>query len=371
MNKPMKIIHCADIHLDSKMQSNLDKDKAKERKNELLMTFNRMLAYGEEQGVEAILIAGDLFDTKNISATARKNVQNAILSHPEMDFFYLKGNHDADGFLEDWTLLPENLHLFEDEWKSYPLGENGNVVVSGIELNPENSGSIYHSLVLETDKVNLVMLHGQETATRAKDKAETISIRDLKGKNIDYLALGHVHAYKEEQLDSRGIYCYPGCLEGRGFDECGEHGFVLLDIDEEKKQVHSRFIPFASRCLYTLPVDVTGCLDTAQILARVEQELTVHAYGANSLMKIVLTGQVDVECEKNISYLLQSLQDDFYFMKIYDETKLSVDYDSFRYDESLKGEFVRLLQSEESLTEEERSTIIRYGIQALAGEELQ
>lgn len=367
----MKIIHCADIHLDSKMQSNLDRDKAKERKNELLMTFNRMIAYGEDQGVEAILIAGDLFDTRNISATARKNVQNAILSHPKMDFFYLKGNHDSDGFLENWNSLPENLHLFGERWKSYMVNPAGNVVITGIELSPDNSGSIYHSLVLDADKVNLVMLHGQETTTKSKDRAETIRIRDLKGKNIDYLALGHVHAYKKEPLDSRGVYCYPGCLEGRGFDECGSHGFVLLDIDEGKKLVKSQFIPFATRCLYTVPVDVSGCQDTMQILQRVTEELNGQAYDAKSLIKIVLTGQVDVECEKNIPYLLQSLQEDYYFLKIYDETKLSVDYEAFRYDESLKGEFVRMLQNDASLTEEERSTIIRFGIQALAGEELQ
>ena len=368
----MKIIHCADIHLDSKMQSNLDREKARERKNELLLTFNRMIAYGADQGVRAILIAGDLFDTSTVSATARKNVQNAISSHPDIDFYYLRGNHDTTGFLEGWDPLPENLHLFEDHWKSYELkGEKGSVVINGVELDSENAGSIYHSLILDPDRINLVMLHGQESVARAKDRTEIISIRDLKGKNIDYLALGHVHAYKEEMLDSRGTYCYPGCLEGRGFDECGPHGFVMLDIEEEKGQVHSRFVPFASRCLYTLPVDVSHCGNTAEILVRVQQELDQKDYDRGSLIKILLTGEVDVECEKNISYLVQSLQDRYYFLKIYDETKLRVDYEAFRYDESLKGEFVRMLQGEESLTEEERSTMIRYGIQALAGEELQ
>ena len=53
----------------------------------------------------------------------------------------------------------------------------------------------------------------------------------LKNKNIDYLALGHIHGYKEAPLDGRGKYCYPGCLEGRGFDECGKKGFVLLNIE--------------------------------------------------------------------------------------------------------------------------------------------
>ena len=47
----MKIIHCADIHLDSKMSANLTKEKARERKTELLTTFQNMVAYGAEQGV--------------------------------------------------------------------------------------------------------------------------------------------------------------------------------------------------------------------------------------------------------------------------------------------------------------------------------
>ena len=46
----MKIIHCADIHLDSKMSANLTKEKARERKTELLTTFQNMVTYGAEQG---------------------------------------------------------------------------------------------------------------------------------------------------------------------------------------------------------------------------------------------------------------------------------------------------------------------------------
>ena len=82
----MKIIHCADIHLDSKMSANLTKEKARERKTELLTTFQNMVAYGAEQGVAAIIIAGDLFDTKNVSATARNVVKDLIQGHPQIAF---------------------------------------------------------------------------------------------------------------------------------------------------------------------------------------------------------------------------------------------------------------------------------------------
>ena len=55
----MKIIHCADLHLDSKMTSNLSKEQAKERKMEILRTYSRMIEYAKNNDVKAIIIAGD------------------------------------------------------------------------------------------------------------------------------------------------------------------------------------------------------------------------------------------------------------------------------------------------------------------------
>ena len=70
----MKIIHCADLHLDSKMESNLDREAAGMRRDELLDTFERMVAYAAEQNVRVILIAGDLFDKPNVRKTAKTRV---------------------------------------------------------------------------------------------------------------------------------------------------------------------------------------------------------------------------------------------------------------------------------------------------------
>ncbi len=86
----MKIIHCADLHLDSKMTANLDRKKAKERKIELLNTFSNMIDYASKNDVKAIIIAGDMFDKKQISQKAKKIVKNAIYSNPEIDFLVIK-----------------------------------------------------------------------------------------------------------------------------------------------------------------------------------------------------------------------------------------------------------------------------------------
>ena len=80
----MKILHCADIHLDSAMTANLDKDKAKERKSELLASFKDMVAYAVKENIRVIIIAGDLFDTRNISVGAKKEVYNIIINNPDI-----------------------------------------------------------------------------------------------------------------------------------------------------------------------------------------------------------------------------------------------------------------------------------------------
>ena len=364
----MKIIHCADIHLDSKMSANLTKEKAKERKTELLTTFQNMVEYGASHEVDAILIAGDLFDTKNVSATARNIVKDLIQGHPSMEFYYLQGNHDEGSFTGGLSEIPENLHLFGSSWTSY--GVSKKVCITGVELNPENSGSICHTLSLDADRINIVTLHGQESEYSARDKAEIIHLTALKNKGIDYLALGHIHSYKKERLDGRGVYCYPGCLEGRGFDECGEHGFVMLSIDEAAGTMESRFVPFAARNLYTIPVDITGCNSTMDILDRMKKETAEKNYPAKSLVKYELTGKIDVESEKDTDFLLHQFADRFYFVKLRDSSEYLVDYVSFAKDMSLKGEFIRTVMGREDLSEEDKAAVIHYGLQALAGEEI-
>lgn len=366
----MKFIHCADLHLDSKLNANLDKEKAKERKGELLYTFERMIAYAVEENVTAILIAGDLFDTKNISATVRNTVLHNILQNPGINFYYLRGNHDNDNFLSGLDEVPDNLKLFYSQWTRYEEAE-GKIVISGMELSEDNVGEAYHSLVLNGEQFNIVMLHGQEADSDVKDKAEIINIKQYRNKGIDYLALGHVHGYKKDMLDARGSYCYPGCLEGRGFDECGEHGFVVLDVEEQTRKYTHEFVPFAKRKLYMVYVDVSDCMNTVEMIAKTKAELGLQACERESLIKIVLHGTVDVECEKNPAYFLAGIKDMYYFVKVYDETNLKVDVEDYMLDKSLKGEFVRLILEDETIEEEDKKTIIRYGLQAIVGEEVQ
>lgn len=365
----MKILHCADLHLDSPMRANLDVAKSKERRLELLDTFSRMVSYAKREGVNAILIAGDLFDSSNVSRTAMNAFLRQIDSHADIDFYYLRGNHDALCFpvLEG---LPKNLKLFDDEWTEYVLAENDSmrIVLSGVEFNGLNEATIYDSLSLKADDYNILMLHGQTSEHNMGDKTEYINVRRLNNRGVDYLALGHVHSYAREEIDNRGIYCFPGCLEGRGFDECGPHGFVLVDINEETGEWHDCFVPFAKRSLYEVYVDVSGCMSSEEMSERTKMVLEDCDYSQDSLIKVILTGKLDVNCEKNTDYILHSISN-YYYVKLCDNTKMEVDFRMYAFDESLKGEFIRNVLASD-FTDEEKGEIIHYGLMALNGEDL-
>ena len=352
----MKIIHCSDIHLDSRMETNLSPEKAAERSGELCATFGRLAAFATANEVRAVLIAGDLFDGGRVSARTVDYVLDAIRRAPQVDFLYLRGNHDeADPFagLE----LPENLRSFGNTWTYCRYGD---VTVAGLE--PEDWEGMYHSLDLEPGRTNIVMLHGQ---TSTQPGEELVALPMLRGKNISYLALGHIHSYTAENLDPESTWCYCGCLEGRGFDECGQKGFVLLDIQGEK--ITREFVPFASRTLYEVPVDISDLVTVSQL--RQAMERAAEGISPDSLMKFTLTGTYTLETQKDLRFLTKSLEPLFWFVKIKDESRFRIEKESYEHDISLKGEFIRLVMASDR-SEEEKAQIICCGIQALSGEEI-
>ena len=357
----MKIIHCSDIHLDSGMETNLPPKKARERNYELRLTFARMISYAKENGVSVIMIAGDLFDTERVSSDTSSFVLDEMRGAPDMDFLYLRGNHDESRRAFAAQELPENLKLFSDEWRYY---EYGDTVIAGIEMNRENSMTMYDSLHTEPGKTNIVMLHGQESTQKGE---ELVCISELRGKNIKYLALGHLHSFRKQKLDVDSEYCYCGCLEGRGFDECGEKGFVLLDVKDGT--VRTEFIPFAKRTLHDITVDITGKTTESEIRAAIQAEAQTAGVPPEDMVKFTLHGEYTPETNKDISFLQKRLENDYYFVKIKDETRLHIEKGSYENDISLKGEFIRSVMASD-LSEDEKDKIICLGIAALSAEEI-
>ena len=349
----MKLIHCADIHLDAPLESVFPPEGAREYRRAVLSDFSTLVENADRDGADALLIAGDLFDSDNTSERTVRHVLDLFRAHPNLSVFYLAGNHDGGGF-ESRSDLPDNLHLFGKDWTYYDFGEV--MIAGGTAPDPT-------ALSLPPDRINIVLLHGQVRGS-GKSGDYAISFSKLKNRNIDYLALGHLHAYQEATLDARGTACYSGCLMGRGFDECGKKGYVLLETVNSR--VNHKFVPFASRTFHEVPFDVGGYTSLPELEGALRRALA--DIPKTDFCRLVLTGQVDPDFPPDTAQLKTDFAGSFALLRIRDETVLRINPQDYENDISLKGEFIRrVLEAEHDPIEQER--IITCGLRALRGEE--
>ena len=88
---------------------------------------------------------------------------------------------------------------------------------------------------------------------------------------IDYLALGHYHSYVSADIGKRATAVYCGTPEGRGFDEAGDKGYVVIDTDG--KFITHRFKAAACRSIRIIDVDISTASRQIEIEDRVESAL--------------------------------------------------------------------------------------------------
>lgn len=353
----MKFIHMADVHLGSKMEAKLPLEKAKQRRAELRSAFLRSAEFAEREGVKVVVIAGDLFDGNNPLKKDKEFFYDTVKRFPDIDFLYLRGNHDDDTVYDEE--LP-NLKSFSEEWRTYRYGK---VTFTGIELVDGNSNSLYSALELNETDVNVVVMHGEWSDGVAQGKINLVRLKD---KFIDYLALGHIHVASEKKLGDRGLAAYSGCLEGRGFDETGEKGFFLCDVDEESGDINREFISVATRRIDKYEVDVSGLAGVSEVYAEIKS--TVDS-SSRDLVRIELVGERSFDEENMAEDVLSYIGDGYYFVSVKDKTVKELSIDDYLGDVSLGGEFVRQVLSSD-LSEDKKRRVVALGLKALSGREV-
>jgi len=349
----MKFIHCADIHLGSPLDGIHPEEKRKERQAELRASFERIASYAEENGVTAVIISGDLFDGNRPYKKDKTFFYSCVEAHPNVDFLYLKGNHDS---LESYTEEIPNLKTFSKEWQTY---EYGDVKISGIELDKDNCLSLYRTFPRKNG-INIAVMHGMLCDDASEQNLDRRKLCDL---GIDYLALGHVHYFKEEKLGS-GVAVYSGCPEGRGYDETGKKGFILLDVNADG--IKYEFVPFAKREVVLFEPDISECKDIYSVFSKVSNEC-----GAKStdMIRVELHGTVGFDTTDICSELEKLLEFKHFGISVKNKTTIKYDAVDFENDISVKGEFVRGIMANEEIDETEKFRIISIGLRALGGEE--
>ena len=406
----VKLIHTADLHLDSAFRSRFTKEEAENRRQKQLMAWKELLSFAVEKKVQGILIAGDLFDSPVVSHGTMDFFLSTSSEHPEISFFYLRGNHDTENTFRYQENLPKNLFLFSEKGKKYRL--NDRLLLAGVEYGTkdisfgENEGATQGAgqaaeqgveqetvhgaealskneteseeeskfLKLKEEDCNILLLHGALYQGTPKGDSlqgeEGIFLKNLEKLPLSYIALGHIHKGGEGKLNNGALWAYPGCLQGRGFDEEGERGFLYLKVEEEKKEIRKEFIPIKQGEFRILEIELLEDEGTLACLKKIEVEMEKAGIAKEDSLRIILKGKKGLEQERNLRYLQLQLQDSVFFLEIRDECELSWNREEAMKEKSLKGEFLRVLAAADNLSKEEQEEIIALGMGLLQGGEL-
>ncbi|MDP2739744.1 MAG: DNA repair exonuclease [Pseudorhodobacter sp.] len=297
-----RFIHTADIHLDSPLKSLALRDSAL---SDLIGTATRaalvrIVDLCLEEAVDALLIAGDLYDDHQTSMkTARFLVQQLQrLEAAGVTVFLIRGNHDAASRITRELVLPPTVKVFGARADVHMLETGGRpVAVHGISFaNKHAPESLLPRFRLPVQgATNIGMLHTSLAGAAGHDPYAPCSVAELQATGFDYWALGHVHVRAE--YPGRSMVVMPGMPQGRDIGEAGPKSVTLVTVaDDGSLRLQTRATALAQ--FERVGVAVDGISDWRDLVAALGQALrdARRDHSADHLvLRPVLTGATPLD----------------------------------------------------------------------------
>jgi DNA repair exonuclease SbcCD nuclease subunit len=130
------------------------------------------------------------------------------------------------------------------------------------------------------ERYAVMVLHGDPSA--ADSPYCPVTAAQVRDSGLDYLALGHIHAAGRFGAGA-GLCAWPGCPMGKGYDETGIKGVLVVELERDRETV-LQFVPVDGPRFYDLEIQAGE--DPAQALDK-----TLPAEGSADFYRIHLTGE--------------------------------------------------------------------------------
>ena len=360
----MKFVHIADMHFDSPFVNLSDKDILGDlRRLEQRKIFKKVIEYIKENKIEYLFISGDLYEHKYVKQSTIEYINNVFKEIPETQIFIAPGNHDPyikNSYYNkfEWN---NNVKIFNSKIEKIETEEAYIYGFGFDDFYCYNSG-IEELEIDNKDAINILVTHANLDGAGNDDKNyNNLSSKVLKEKGFDYIALGHIHKLDYNHEENQKIV-YPGSAAALGFDELGEHGMIVGELQKDK--LDSRFIPLDEEKFIKKEIDITNIFSKEELIEKIN-EINVEK---KEYIEIILQGNRNFEINKYD--LLKYIFNDR-IIKIKDETKMAYDLQKMANTTTLKGLYIKEMLKrleDENITEEEKQTIekaIEIGLDAL------
>jgi len=283
----MRIVHAADIHLDSPLRSHdrFGMSTATELRGATRRALENLVHRCIEWRADLLVIAGDLYDgTWNDYGTGLFFTQQmGVLRDAGIEVVLVSGNHDAESEITASLVLPPNVHRLDVVApESLVLDDLGCVVHGQGYVTrdiTENLAKAYPSRM--AGLVNIGVLHTAVTGAEGHALYAPCTPAELAALRYDYFALGHVH-HRQVVNDGEFPAWFSGNLQGRTIRETGPKGVLIVDF-EEGQPARVQFAPVDVMRWEGVDVDVTGVADLDDVYGAVRGRLADTVSRADGL----------------------------------------------------------------------------------------
>jgi DNA repair exonuclease SbcCD nuclease subunit len=298
--KSFSFIHTADLHLDSPFSGlrQVDGEIGDLLKDATFRAFENVVELALKNEVDFLLVAGDVYDAADRSLRAQLKFADGLkkLANAGIRSFVCHGNHDPlDGWIASLQ-WPEEVHIFGPELESVPvtLGGEDVVLIHGISYPhsqiDDSFGRGFERQGSQPFQIGLI--HCSVGSDPAHETYAPRTLSELVAANLDYWALGHVHANRV-LMDGHPFVAYPGTTQGRHIREPGPRGCLVVQVGGQGA-VNARFEPvdcvrWSASELQIDDLETEG--DLIEVLERTCDEIGDEAQGRPAIVRITLSGR--------------------------------------------------------------------------------
>ena len=355
----MKFVHIADMHFDSPFKNLADKPGLGDMmRMEQRRAFKQIINYIKENKIPYFFISGDLYEQKYIRKSTIEYINNLFKEIPETKIFISPGNHDPyikNSYYNQYV-WSENVKIFTEIAEKVET-EDADIYGCGFNDFYCERSRINEFNIENKNKLNILIIHGSLNASETLEKNYNPMTKNaIEEKGFDYVALGHIH----KRDDSTNIV-YPGSTVPQGFDELGEHGMIVGEIN--KNNLNLNFEKISEIKFKEIELNCTEIISQEELI----EKINYLNLNDKKLYKIILNGKRNFEIN---TYNLFKFNLDEKIIKIKNKTKPNYDLNSMSNETTLKGLFTKemLRRIKEAKNDEQKEVIekaIELGLEVL------
>ena len=348
----MKFVHIADMHFDSPFVNLSEKDIMGDlRRLEQRKVFKKIIEYIKENNIKYFFISGDLYEHKYIKQSTIEYINKLFEEIPEANIYIAPGNHDPytkNSYYNKYN-WSENVKIFGPKVEKIET-QDANIYGYGFDDFYCSDSGVENIEIEQTEKPNILIIHGNiDGSTIENMQYNSMSKKMLEEKGFDYVALGHIHK-KDYNTEENQKIVYPGSTISLGFDELGEHGMIVGDVEKNKLEI--QFVKLDDKQFTKRELNVDNIYSKEELIEKIN-ELKIEE---NNYVEIILIGNRNFEINKYdlIRYILNNN-----IIKIKDNTKIAYNLEKLENENTLKGLFIKEMNKKikNAETEEEKEII--------------